>query len=77
LVYGAIFFLKKRDDYQPGFHSPFWKPMTWIAILSQVYLVYGTFVAYPVGGLLSAAVLIGTGLPAYAYFRHQQARSKS
>lgn len=74
LVYGAIFFLKKRDDYQPGFHSPFWKSMTMIAILSQVYLVYGTFVAYPVGGLLSAALLIGTGLPAYAYFLHQQPR---
>jgi len=69
IVYGAIFLLKKRDDYKPTFKSPIWRTMTAIAIFTQVYLIYGTFVAFPLGGVLSAAVLIGTGLPVYYYFR--------
>ena len=43
-----------------------------MAVLSigvQLYLAYGTFLAYSKGGVISAAVLIGTGLPMYYYFR--------
>jgi fructoselysine transporter len=72
LVYAAIFWLRKRNDYRPTFRSPLWLAMTILAIATQVYLVYGTFVAYPVGGAISAALLIATGLPAYYYFRRQQ-----
>ncbi len=69
LVYGTIFWLRKRADYQPTYRSPAWFLMTLLAIGMQVYLVYGTAVAYPLPGLLAAAVLIATGLPAYFYFR--------
>lgn len=74
LVYGTIFFLRRREDYRPSYRSPWWQGMTWLAILSQLYLIYGTLVAYPLGGVLSAAVLIGTGLPVYVYFRRRQLR---
>ena len=76
IVYGAIFFLKKRDDYKPTFKSPIWRTMTAIAIFTQVYLIYGTFIAFPLGGVLSAAVLIGTGLPVYYYFRKAKESKK-
>jgi len=76
IVYGAIFFLKKRDDYKPTFKSPIWRAMTAIAIISQVYLIYGTFIAFPLGGVLSAAILIGTGLPVYYYFRKAKESKK-
>ncbi|NQT96766.1 MAG: amino acid permease [Candidatus Marinimicrobia bacterium] len=69
LVYGTIFFLKKRSDYQPTFKTPVWRIMTVVAILSQVGLIYGTFIAFPVGGVLAAVFLIGTGLPMYLYFK--------
>lgn len=74
LIYGAIFFLRKREDYKPTFRSPAWLPMAIIAIASQLYLVFGTFLAFPVGGVLSAAILIATGLPMYYYFRFRQSR---
>ena len=72
MVYASIFFLKRRDDYKPTFRSPVWIIMTILSIFIQVYLIYGTFIAYPIGGILSAAVLIVTGLPIYYYFRKSQ-----
>lgn len=74
LIYGAIFFLRKREDYKPTFRSPAWLPMAIIAIASQLYLIFGTFIAFPAGGVLSAAILIATGLPMYYYFRFRQSR---
>ena len=69
MVYCTIFFLKKREDYQPQFKSPLRLVMVILAIGTQVYLLYGTFIAYPTGGVISPAVLIGTGLPMYYYFK--------
>jgi len=73
LVYAAIFKLKKREDYHPTYHAPAWWLMTILAIGTQLYLAYGTFIAYPIGGVLSAAILIGSGLPIYFYFKRQSA----
>jgi len=69
MVYCAIFVLRKKPDYHPTFRSPLWLSMTILAIGTQVYLIYGTFVAYPVGGVLTAAALIISGLPVYWYFK--------
>jgi len=74
MVYGAIFFLRKREDYQPSFRSPVWRIMTPLAIFTQLYLIYGTFITYPAGGVITAAVLIGTGLPMYYFFKSRQQR---
>ncbi|HMA62654.1 MAG TPA: amino acid permease [bacterium] len=76
MVYCTIFFLKKRDDYQPQFKSPARLVMVILAIGTQIYLLYGTFVAYPTGGVISAAVLIGTGLPMYYYFKSRTPEEK-
>jgi fructoselysine transporter len=72
LVYAAIFKLRKRKDYQPTFRAPAWLLMTLLAIAIQLYLAYGTFIAYPTGGVISAAVIIGSGLPIYFYFSKRQ-----
>ncbi len=72
LVYAAIFKLRKREDYQPTFRAPAWLLMTLLAIAIQLYLAYGTFIAYPTGGVISAAVIIGSGLPIYFYFSKRQ-----
>lgn len=68
LVYMVIFVLKRKEDYSATYHAPWWRLMAVISVIVQLYLAYGTFVAYPVGGVLSAIVLIGTGLPVYFYF---------
>ncbi|MBN2357702.1 amino acid permease, partial [candidate division KSB1 bacterium] len=71
LVYGAIFWLRRKDDYRPSYRAPWWAFMGVLAILTQLFLAYGTFLAYSAGGVLAALVLILTGLPVYFYFRRQ------
>ena len=71
LVYIALFKLRKCDDYKPTYKSPAWLLMAVLAVVSQLYLAYGTFIAYPVGGVLAAAILIVSGLPIYYYFNKQ------
>lgn len=68
LVYGAIFFLKKREDYKPSYKVKYWKAMAIFSILVQFYIAWGTVLAYPLAGLLSSLGLILTGLPFYWYF---------
>ncbi len=71
-VYGAIFWLKNRDDYDPSYRSPAWRLMAIIAIGIQVALLIGTFLAFPLGGVLAAAGLILTGSPVYLFFKNKQ-----
>jgi len=72
LVYFAIFWLRKKPDYAPTYRSPAWALMALLAIGSQLYLAYGTFLAYSAGGVLAAAFLIATGLPVYLCFRRSR-----
>jgi len=69
LVYGSIFWLHKKDDYKPTYKSPVWKIMGGVSVLVQLYLAYGAFLAFPLGGLLACLSLIFTGLPLYLYFK--------
>jgi fructoselysine transporter len=68
LVYGAIFFLKKKDDYNPTYKVKLWKLWASLSILIQLYIAYGTFMAYPTAGILASIGLIVTGLPVYRFF---------
>jgi fructoselysine transporter len=68
IVYGAIFFLRGRDDYRPTYRSPLWQAMALLAIVSQVFVGVGTFIAYPQAGLLASLALILSGLPVYLYY---------
>lgn len=72
LVYAAMFRLKKNSDYKPTYKSPAWKLMAILAILTQLFLVYGTYKAFPVGGVIAASVLIASGLPIYFYFNKKR-----
>lgn len=69
LVFISIFFLRKKKDYKPTFIAPMWKIMTILSLLAQAFLLYGTFLAYSIWGVLSALFLIITGLPVYYYFK--------
>jgi len=69
LVYGSIFWLRKKKDYNPVYKSPWWMFMGGASVLIQLYLAYGAFLAFPLGGLMASISLIVTGLPLYLYFR--------
>ncbi|MFZ5516511.1 MAG: amino acid permease [Candidatus Zhuqueibacterota bacterium] len=68
LVYAAIFRLRRMPDYSPSYTAPVWPVMATLAILTQFFLIYGTYKAFPVEGVVAAAVLIFSGLPIYYYF---------
>ena len=73
LIYGTIFFLRRRSDYRPTFRSPAWAFMAILSIATQIYLGYGTLLAYPAAGILSTLVLIATGFPIYwAFEKHRR-----
>ncbi|MCF7808702.1 MAG: amino acid permease [Candidatus Marinimicrobia bacterium] len=72
VVYVVIFWLRKRDDYRPAYKSPAWQLMALLAIIFQVLLLFGTFNAFPLDGVLAALILILTGLPVYFYFKKRQ-----
>ncbi len=74
LIYGTIFLLRRRADYLPTFRSPVWVLMAFLSIATQLYLGYGTFLAYPSAGILSTLVLIATGLPFYVAFKMRKTR---
>lgn len=69
LVYGSIFWLRKKEDYKPTYKSPWWMFMGGASVLIQLYLAFGAFLAYPLGGLMASISLIITGFPLYLYFR--------
>jgi fructoselysine transporter len=69
LLYGAIFFLRRRSDYAPAYRAPFWAVMGVVAVVIQLFIAVGTFLAYPASGILAAAGLMCTGLPIYLYYR--------
>lgn len=68
LVYGAIFSLRKKKEYKPTYKVKFWRMMAALSIIIQLYIAYGTLIAYPAAGLLACTGLIGTGFPVYWYF---------
>jgi len=69
LVYGALFFLRRKSDYRPAYRAPLWWLMAALAILIQIYIAVGTFIAYPAGGILSSLFLILSGFPIYMYYK--------
>jgi hypothetical protein len=46
--------------------------MAAFSVVVQLYLAYGTFLAYPLGGALACIFLIATGLPFYLYFQKRR-----
>jgi fructoselysine transporter len=77
LLYGAIFFLRRRNDYRPAYRAPLWWLMAGLAVLIQLYIAIGTFLAYPTGGILSALFLILSGFPVYMYYKRTFSHDES
>ena len=77
LMYGAIFFLREREDYRPTYRSPLWRVMAALAILTQGVVAVGTCIAYPAGGILASLVLMVSGLPIYVYYASRKRQQQT
>lgn len=71
MTYASIFWNRKRPDYNPIYRTPAWILMTIIAIGGCLILVWSTWLWAPIPGLISALVVVVTGLPAYYYWENQ------
>lgn len=72
MVYGAIFFLRRQPGYAPSYRAPWWGLMAVLAIVSQIYIAVGTFLAYPAGGILASLGLIVSGMPIYFFYAYRK-----
>jgi fructoselysine transporter len=72
LVYGALFFLRRRPGYAPTYRAPFPLWMAGISLAIQAAVAVGTMLAYPSGGALACLGLVLTGFPIYRYYRRDR-----
>ncbi|MGE5456974.1 MAG: amino acid permease [Methanococcaceae archaeon] len=77
LVYGAVFYLRRKEDYKPSYKVRFWRSMAVLSVAIQLYLAYGTFIAFPAAGVLASMGLISSGLPVYFYYRKRRRKSET
>lgn len=68
LVYGALFSLRKKKEYKPTYRAPLGILLAALSILIQIYIGYGTFMAFPLDGVLVSLTFILSGIPVYLYF---------
>jgi fructoselysine transporter len=71
LIYGTIFFCRRKPGYNPKYRSPAWVVMAIIAVAGSAWLAWGTFTWAPSAGLICAGIVVVTGLPFYFYWRNQ------
>ena len=71
LVYGSIFWLRKRDDYQPAYRSPMWRIMAVLAIVLPLPLIFASFTAFPLTGILFSLGFTLAGVPVYFIFKNK------
>ena len=68
----AIFWLRKKENYNPSFKMPVWQLMTILAIAFSFILLVSTFMWAPGPSLIASAIGVITGWPAYKYFQKTQ-----
>ncbi len=76
LVYGSIFWLRKREDYRPAYRSPAWKLMAVLAIVLPVPLILASFNTFPLSGMLFSVGFTLAGIPVYYLFRARKRRAR-
>jgi fructoselysine transporter len=77
LVYGSIFWLKKRGDYNPSYHSPMWRVMTILAIVLPIPLIVASFNTFPLMGILFSVGFTVVGIPVYFVFKKRLKNERS
>ena len=72
LIFGSIFWLKKRKDYNPTYKAPMWKTMVIFSLIIQPILIIATFQVFPFKGVIIASAITALGLPAYLFFKNYE-----
>lgn len=71
-TFAAVFWLRRKPDYNPSYKMPAWKFTTILAIAFSFILLVSTFLWAPGAGVIAIIVAVATGYPAYRYFLKTQ-----
>jgi len=71
-VYFSVVRCEKNSDYRPMYRMPIRRTMTALAVVGSLVLAWGTFIWAPIPGLVSALVIVASGLPLYAYWNRRR-----
>jgi fructoselysine transporter len=72
LTFGTMFWHRRKEGYDPLWKMPAWRIMTILAMLSSCILIVSTFQWAPIKGIVSAVIVVATGLPVYYYWENKQ-----
>jgi fructoselysine transporter len=72
LTFAAVFWLRRKKNYNPSYKMPAWQFTTILAIAFSFILLVSTFLWAPMAGLIASAIAVVTGYPAYRYFQKTQ-----
>lgn len=71
LIFGTIFVLRKKENYNPLWKMPAGYFMAGIAMLVTGILIWSTFTWAPKAGLIAGVLSIVTAIPAYIFFERR------
>ncbi|RCW41550.1 MULTISPECIES: amino acid permease [unclassified Halanaerobium] len=77
LTFGTVFWHRKKEKYNPLWRMPVWKLTTILAMLSSSILIVSTFQWAPIKGIISAIIVVTTGLPVYYYWESKKKKVKN
>ena len=77
MTFLSILWCRRKNDYNPLWRTPAFYPMVVLAVASSLILVVSTFKWAPVEGLISAGVVVATGLPAYYFWESRNRKAKA
>jgi fructoselysine transporter len=72
LTFAAVFWLRRKKNYNPSYKMPAWQFTTILAIAFSFILLVSTFLWAPMAGLIASVIAVVTGYPAYRYFLKTQ-----
>lgn len=72
LVYGSIIFLRRKEEYKPIYRIKGYIIVSITAIAVQLYFTFGTFIAFPLDGILISLGFILCGIPLYLFFNKRR-----
>lgn len=72
LTFGTMFWHRRKEDYNPLWKTPAWRLMTVLAMLASTILIVSTFQWAPIKGIISAIIVVVTGLPVYYYWENKR-----
>lgn len=75
LTFGTIFFLRRKEGYNPAYRMPLGYLCPIVAMFMTATLIWGEITYAPIPAILCAVIAVGTGLPAFYMWDRQNKKA--